>query len=111
MILLDVYLLIIAFVSQIPYLVKAYKTTRLIYKERIEMMEVSKPLEFIKFGVNLCVNEVMVLGWDVTIYSAYLAIIIAALLHHPFWFGILLTYFVYLSTILKKVLDAILKPI
>jgi len=44
------------------------------------------------------------------VYSLYLIIILLGLIWHPFWYGLLLTYFVYMSLILGKVLRALLYP-
>jgi len=44
------------------------------------------------------------------VYLFYIAIIILGLFHTPFWYSLLLTYFVYMSTILNKVLYALAEP-
>ena len=51
-----------------------------------------------------------ILESGVYFYSCYMIIIILGLIWHPFWYGLLLTYFVYMSNTLNKVLKALLNP-
>ena len=44
------------------------------------------------------------------VYLFYIVWVILGLVWHPFWYGLLLTYFVYMSEILNKVLKALLNP-
>ena len=67
-------------------------------------------------GIWLSIKFVFWVTWkilssSVYLYGLYCIFTILGLLHHPFWYGLLLTYYVFTSKILQKVLDAIWIPI